>query len=54
MDSKERSDLVQHVKITSEFLDFIKFDEEFTSHNYLYFVEPLEDDNRIQDWDGGL
>jgi hypothetical protein len=22
--------------------------------NYLYFIEPKEDDEKIQDWDGGL
>ncbi len=25
-----------------------------TSNNYLYFIEPVEDDEKIQDWDGGL
>ncbi len=54
MESKERSELLHQVDITTEFIDFIKFDKEFTSNNYLYFIEPVEDDNKIQDWDGGL
>ena len=54
MESKERSNLIQQVEITTEFKDFLKFDQEFTSKNYLYFIEPKEDDDKIQDWDGGL
>ena len=54
MESKQRSNLIQQVEITTEFIDFIKFDEEFTQGNYLYFIEPVEDDDKIQDWDGGL
>jgi hypothetical protein len=54
MESKERSNLIQQVEITTEFIDFIKFDEEFTQKNYLYFIEPIEEDDKIQDWDGGL
>jgi hypothetical protein len=54
MESKERSDLMQQVEITTEFIDFIWFNKELTSNNYLYFIEPVEDDEKIQDWDGGL
>jgi hypothetical protein len=54
MESKERSNLIQQVEITTEFIDFIIFDKELTSKNYLYFIEPVEDDDKIQDWEGGL
>jgi hypothetical protein len=54
MESKERSDLIQQVELTTEFIDFIRFDTEFTSSNYLYFIEPILDDSQIQEWDGGL
>jgi hypothetical protein len=54
MESKERSNLIQQVKITTEFIDFIIFDKKLTSKNYLYFIEPVEDDDKIQDWEGGL
>ena len=54
MESKERSNLIQQVEITTEFIDFIKFEKKFTQGNYLYFIEPVEDDDKIQDWDGGL
>jgi hypothetical protein len=54
MESKERSNLIQQVEITTEFIDFIIFDQKLTSKNYLYFIEPVEDDDKIQDWEGGL
>jgi hypothetical protein len=54
MESKERSNLIQQVEITTEFIDFIIFDKKLTSKNYLYFIEPVEDDDEIQDWEGGL
>jgi hypothetical protein len=47
MESKERSNLKQQVEIITEFIDFIIFDKKLTSNNYLYFVEPVEDDNQI-------
>jgi hypothetical protein len=45
MESKERSNLKQKVEITTEFLDWIDFDKELTTKDYLYFIEPIEDDN---------
>jgi hypothetical protein len=45
MESKERSHLMQQVEITSEFIDFITFDEEITASPYLYFIEPVIDDS---------
>ncbi len=45
---------MQQVEVTTEFIDFIRFNKELTSNNYLYFIEPVEDDEKIQDWDGGL
>ncbi len=54
MESKERSNLLQQVELITEFIDFIKFEKEITSSNYLYFIEPMEDENKIQDWEGGL
>jgi hypothetical protein len=47
MESKERSNLIQQVEITTEFIDFIKFDNKFTEGNYLYFIEPIQDDDKI-------
>jgi hypothetical protein len=45
MESKERSHLMQQVEITSEFIDFITFDDEIAASRYLYFIEPVIDDN---------
>ena len=45
MESKERSNLMQQVEITSEFIDFITFDEEIYASPYLYFIEPVIDDS---------
>jgi hypothetical protein len=45
MESKERSNIKQQVEITTEFIDFINFDKKLTSNNYLYFIEPVEDEN---------
>ena len=54
MESKERSNLKQQVEMTTEFLDFITFDKELNSKDYLCFVEPVEDENQIQNWEGGI
>jgi hypothetical protein len=54
MESKERSNLKQQVEMTTEFLDFISFNRELTSKDYLCFVEPVEDENQIQNWEGGI
>ncbi len=40
--------------MTTEFLDFITFNEELTLKDYLCFVEPVEDENQIQNWEGGI
>lgn len=45
MESKERSHLIQQVELTSEFMDFITFDLEIVNCQYLYFIEPVMDDN---------
>jgi hypothetical protein len=45
MESKERSQLMQQVEITSEFIDFISFDDEIVASKYLYFIEPVIDDS---------
>jgi hypothetical protein len=31
----------------TEFIELIKFDGKFTEGNYLYFIEPVQDDDKI-------
>ena len=40
--------------MTTEFLDFITFNEELTRKDYLYFIQPVEEENQIQNWEGGV
>jgi hypothetical protein len=47
MESKERSNQKQQLSMIIEFIDFIRFEKDFIKYNYLYFIEPVEDDSQI-------
>ncbi len=45
---------MEQVEITTEFMDFIKFEQEFIDNDYIYFIEPIEEDEQNKDWSGKL
>ncbi len=36
--------MMEQVEITTEFIDFITFEQEFIKYDYIYFIELLEED----------
>jgi hypothetical protein len=43
-DKKEIYSMMEQVEIATEFVDFITFEQDFIKYDYIYFIEPLEED----------
>ncbi len=46
--------MIEQVEITTEFIDFIQFEQEFIDYDYIYLLEVKEEDEINMDWAGKL
>ena len=46
--------MIEQVEITTEFIDFIEFEQEFIDYDYIYLLEVKEEDEINMDWAGKL
>jgi hypothetical protein len=53
-DKKEIYRMIEQVEITTEFIDFIEFEQEFIDYDYIYLLEVKEEDEINMDWAGKL